>query len=425
MNVTGIVLAAGTSSRMGQPKQLLLYEGTSLVRRAAEAAVGSKTRQTIVVTGAASQQVDAQLTGLAVMLVHNDDYAQGMSTSLKAGLRAVRPEVDAVVVLLADQPFVSSKIIDGLIDVHQQTGAKVVRPRYGGQPGNPVLWDQSLFGELMEQTGDQGGRALLQKYREEIAWLDLPDETVQTDIDTPEAYASLTGTAPPPAVEADASSAPPDADGQASAITDGAHPNGASASPVPESDGHEGGDHPHVGGFTFCPRCATPLEIQPVAYDNGRSHPVCPSCHFVVWDDPKVAALTLIEWEGGILLGKRRERPGLGRWSFPSGFVDRGEMVEDAARRETKEETGLDVELTGLVGVYSAPGNPVIVIAYAAEVTGGTLKADDDLEELLSFDPDHLPDMAFAHDTRIVSDWRALRLTKARTPTTSQTTGAR
>src|SRR4051812_25321380 len=169
MNVTALVLAAGTSSRMGQPKQLLPYEGKSLVRRAAEAAIGSKTRQTIVVTGAASDQVDAELAGLAVMLVHNDDFAQGMSTSLRAGLKAVRPEVDAIIVLLADQPFVDTPVIDALIDLYEQTQAKIVRPRYGGQPGNPVLWDQSLFGELKEQTGDQGGRALLQKYRDEIA----------------------------------------------------------------------------------------------------------------------------------------------------------------------------------------------------------------------------------------------------------------
>jgi CTP:molybdopterin cytidylyltransferase MocA/ADP-ribose pyrophosphatase YjhB (NUDIX family) len=410
MNVTAIVLAAGTSSRMGQPKQLLPFEGKSLVRRAAEAAIGSKARQTLVVTGAASPQVDAELAGLAVMLVHNDAYAEGMSTSLKAGLRAVRPEVDAVVVLLADQPFISSEIIDGLIDLHALTEAKIVRPRYGGEPGNPVLWDQSLFRELMEQTGDQGGRALLQEYRDEVVWLDLPDARLQTDVDTPEAYANLTGSQLPPtsavtasdAQTAEVGLAPPDAPAfhERAAASEGTAPS--------ENDGATGG-HPHVGGFKFCPRCATPLEIQPVSYDGGREHPVCPNCGFVVWNDPKVAALTLIPWEGGLLLGLRRENPGSGRWSFPSGFVDRGEVVEEAALRETREETGLEVELTGLVGVYSEPGNPVIVIAYAAEVRGGTLQADDDLVELRVFDPDNLPEMAFAHDTRIVRDWQAFQ----------------
>jgi 8-oxo-dGTP diphosphatase len=191
-----------------------------------------------------------------------------------------------------------------------------------------------------------------------------------------------------------------------------AHEPGSTAT---GSDGHAGG-HPHVGGYKFCPRCATPLEVQPVAYDGGKEHQVCPSCRFVVWNDPKVAALTVIPWEGGILLGLRRENPGSGRWSFPSGFVDRGEVVPEAAVRETREETGLDVELTGLVGVYSEPGNPVVVIAYAAQVRGGTLAADDDLVELRSFDPDDLPEMAFPHDEQIVRDWQAGRFGQVGAP---------
>jgi molybdenum cofactor cytidylyltransferase len=377
---------------MGQPKQLLEYEGKSLVRRAAEAAVASKARRTIVVTGAASREVDARLAGLAVLLVHNPDYADGMSTSLKAGLRAVRPEVDAIVVLLADQPFVTAEIIDGLIDLHEQTGAKIVRPRYGDHPGNPVLWDSSLFAELLEQEGDQGGRAMLQKYRADVSWLELPDLGQQTDVDTPEAYAQLTG-GPPADV---AAPLPP-----------------SEPASVPDENGtqadHDDGGHPHVGGNRFCTRCATPLEILPVAYDGNREHPVCPACGWVVWNDPKVAVLTVIPWEGGILLGLRRENPGSGRWSFPSGFVDRGEVVEQAAVREVLEETGLNVDITSLIGVYSEPGKAVIVIAYAAEVRGGELQADDDLIELRAYDPENLPEMAFAHDTQIVRDWLALR----------------
>ena len=380
MNVTAIVLAAGTSSRMGQPKQLLQFEGRSLVRRAAEAAVSSRARQTIVVTGARSAEVDAELAGLAVLLVHNPEYAEGMSTSLKAGLRAVRPEVDAAVLLLADQPFVTSEIVDGLIDLYERTGAKIVRPRYGEVPGNPVLWDQSVFAELFEQEGDQGGRALLQKYATEVAWLELPDLGQQTDVDTPEAYAKLTGadlTPPAPLSGAERGEATDD------------HAN----------------SHPHVGGSRFCSRCATPLVTRQVEYDGGKEHQVCPACGFVVWADPKVAVLTVIPWDRGILLGRRTQNPGKGRWSFPSGFVDRGEVVEEAAVREVREETGLEIEVTGLVGVYSEPDNPVIVIAYAAVPRGGSLRADDDLVELQGFDPDDLPEMAFPHDTRIVRDW--------------------
>jgi len=398
MNVTAIVLAAGTSSRMGRPKQLLQYDGRSLVRRAAEAAVTSKARQTIVVTGAANDAVAAELSGLAVMLVHNPDYAAGMSTSLRAGLRAVRPEVDAVVVMLADQPFVTSEVVDALIDRHEETAATIVRPRYGEQPGNPVLWDQRAFGELIAQEGDRGGRALLQKYASEIAWVELPDQGQQTDVDTPEAYARLTEEEP----------RPPSPQSEVALTPRPPLPAAGEGEQAPE-DGQADGGHPHVGGDRFCTRCATPLEIRPVSYDGGREHPVCPNCGWVVWSDPKVAALTVIPWEGGILLGKRRENPGAGRWSFPSGFVDRGEVVEEAALREAYEETGLELELTGLVGVYSEPGNPVVVIAYATKARGGTLRADDDLVELQAFDPDELPEMAFPHDTKIVRDWTAFR----------------
>lgn len=377
MNVTAIVLAAGTSSRMGQPKQLLPFEGKSLVRRAVEAATASRVRQTIVVTGANREAVEHELTGLAILLVHNPEYEQGMSTSLRAGLKAVRPEADAAIVLLADQPFVDAALVNALLDLYEHAPSSIVRPRYGGVPGNPVLWDRSLFSELMAQEGDQGGRGLLQAHVREIAWLELPDPKRQTDVDTPEAYAALTGAAPAPPKQ---------------------------APPAPSSPPHH-----REGGVKFCARCATPLQMRPVSYDNGKVHPVCPSCGYVVWNDPKVAVLVVIPWEGGILLGRRNQNPGKGKWSFPSGFVDRGEVVEEAARREALEETGLEVMIQGLVGVYSEPDNPVVVIAYAGEPRGGSLRADDDLDELRGFPTDALPELAFAHDDRIIRDWLAHR----------------
>jgi ADP-ribose pyrophosphatase YjhB (NUDIX family) len=166
----------------------------------------------------------------------------------------------------------------------------------------------------------------------------------------------------------------------------------------------------------YCQRCATPLQMLPNSHDNGRIHPTCPACGFVVWHDPKVAVLAVVPWEGGILLGRRTEHPGVGKWSFPSGFVDRGEPVEAALRREVLEETGLSIDILGLVGVYSARGNPTVVIAYAVEPTGGTLVGLDDLRDLQGYSTDALPEMAFAHDERIVRDWLAFRARAGQQP---------
>ncbi|MDP8924359.1 MAG: NTP transferase domain-containing protein [Chloroflexota bacterium] len=375
MNVGAIVLAAGTSSRMGRPKLLLPLGGTSLVRRAVETAVGSRAKQVVVVTGAHREQVERELAGLPVGLAHNPDFAAGMSGSLRAGLLALRPETDAAVVLLADQPFIGPEVVDALIEVYAATRAPVVRPRYAGQPGNPVLWDRSLFGQLLEQRGDQGGRELLRQYTDRIAWRELPDARAQEDVDTPEAYETLlrefeiaAGPAPSP-------------------------PNTA--------------DHGHgSGGARFCSRCGQALVQREI---EGRARPVCPACDTVAWADPKVAVAVVIPWQGGILLGRRAIDPGRGRWSFPSGYVDRGEVLEEAARREVLEEIGLDVRIAGLVGAYSAAGNPVVLIVYAGEVVPGQPIAGPEVDELRAFAPDALPDMAFSHDDRIVRDWLALR----------------
>ena len=191
MNVAAIVLAAGTSSRMGRPKLLLPFAGKTLVRRAVESAVASRARQVVVVTGAYRELVERELAGLPVKLAHNPEFAIGMSGSVRAGIKSVPPETDAAVVILADQPFVGAEIIDALIEVYEASRAPIVRPRYAGQPGNPVLWDRSLFGELMQQQGDQGGRELLKRYADRVAWRELPDARAQEDIDTPEAYAAL------------------------------------------------------------------------------------------------------------------------------------------------------------------------------------------------------------------------------------------
>lgn len=157
----------------------------------------------------------------------------------------------------------------------------------------------------------------------------------------------------------------------------------------------------------FCPECATVLEQREV---DGRVRSACPDCRFVHFEDPKLAVALLIENQGRLLLGRRGERSqAAGQWSFPAGFVERGEVVEAAARREAREETGLDVRVGALIGLYSEPGAPVVLAVYAATIAGGVMAAADDLVELAYFAPTDLPPPAFTHDARIVADWRLWR----------------
>lgn len=125
--------------------------------------------------------------------------------------------------------------------------------------------------------------------------------------------------------------------------------------------------------------------------------------------DPKVAVAVIVADDRGILLQKRAMEPRLGLWTFPSGYVDRGEQVERAAEREVLEEIGLEVRLTHLLGVYSEPGNPVVLIVYTGDIPADrepTVQAEE-ISALRYFHPTDLPPLAFEHDYSIVADWEA------------------
>ena len=132
-------------------------------------------------------------------------------------------------------------------------------------------------------------------------------------------------------------------------------------------------------------------------------------CGVAVFEDPKLAAVTLVAFDGKLALVRRGVEPHLGRWSFPSGYVDRGERVEDAAVRETLEETGLHVRLNGLVGLYSETGLHVAVAVYAAEVVCGKLEAGHDAQGAALFEIGDMPPLPFPHDYRILEDWLEFR----------------
>lgn len=155
----------------------------------------------------------------------------------------------------------------------------------------------------------------------------------------------------------------------------------------------------------YCQRCGGPTAEQEV---DGRMRPVCAQCGAVTYLDPKLAAAVVIGRDGKVLLGLRAGHTrNPGTWSFPAGFVERGERVEDAAVREAREESGLEVRLGPLLGLWSDVGEPVVLVAYAATIAAGVeAVAGDDLLEVGWFALDELPPLAFAHDAEILKAWR-------------------
>ena len=155
----------------------------------------------------------------------------------------------------------------------------------------------------------------------------------------------------------------------------------------------------------FCAGCGSRLEIKAV---EGKPRPVCVNCQRVVYHDPKVAATCVVERQGKVLMIQRDTPVGRGLWSMPGGYIDRGEVVEEGAAREVLEETGLQVEVQGLLGLFSEAGIPVLVVAFTARETGGSLIAGPEAQDVGFFSLEDLPPMAFPWDKVILDRWRRL-----------------
>ncbi|SEU30285.1 nucleotidyltransferase family protein [Stigmatella erecta] len=192
MRVGGVVLAAGSSSRLGQPKQLLLHEGKTLVRRTAEAAVAAGLAPVITVLGAHPEAVAAELAGLPVHPVLNPDWTAGMGLSLRVGLRALPPGVDAALVVLCDQLRVDAAHLSALVDTFTRTHAPIVASGYAGARGVPALFSRALFAELEALSPGEGARRVIAREPSRVVEVALAggDE----DLDTAADLARLTGT---------------------------------------------------------------------------------------------------------------------------------------------------------------------------------------------------------------------------------------
>lgn len=198
-DVAAIVLAAGSASRFRASagkngpvtKLVALLDGKALVRRVAEAALASRARPVIVVTGHARAEVEAALVGLPLRFIHNADFASGLASSLKAGIAAAPADAQGALILLGDMPDLSVGVIDALIAARAaHPGAKAIVPLFGGKRGNPALVSRTLFQAVAQLEGDIGARALIAAAGADIVETPVDDAAIHFDVDTPEVLAA-------------------------------------------------------------------------------------------------------------------------------------------------------------------------------------------------------------------------------------------
>jgi molybdenum cofactor cytidylyltransferase len=187
----GIILAAGASTRMGQPKPLLTWRGEPFIRHIARAALGADLSPIMIVAGAHLAEMRAAVADLPVTLIHNPDWEAGQSTSVRCGLQALPDTIGSAIFLLADQPQISIELVKALRDQHAQTLGPIVAPLIDDRRGNPVLFDRLTFDDLMSLSGDVGGRAVFAKHP--IMYVPWHDANLLLDVDTPEDYQRLQG----------------------------------------------------------------------------------------------------------------------------------------------------------------------------------------------------------------------------------------
>ena len=204
LSTAAIILAAGSSSRMGggRHKLLLPLDDRPVLAHVIDATLASQARPIIVVLGHQSDQVRSQIKHYTIhhdiILVENTHYLQGMSTSLRIGIQTILTNgyrkdtlsyrVDSALIMLGDQPLITPRVIDTLITAYRTAGTPIVAPLYNGKRGSPVLFDKNLFAELIEVTGDEGGRTVLERHRHEVALIEIGDALANYDVDTWEAY---------------------------------------------------------------------------------------------------------------------------------------------------------------------------------------------------------------------------------------------
>ncbi len=197
--ISAIVLAAGQATRFGRCKQVLRLGGKTILDHVLDNLRGSQIDDVVIVLGAHADEIREKVRLLErdnERIVTNADFASGMSTSIQAGLRALPESAEAAMIVLGDQPFVTPRTIDLLVDEYRRTRASVVVPTYNGVRGNPVIVDRSLFGEMLGIRGDVGCRAIFGDHAQSITKVPVDDRGVLVDIDTREDFDTFVGESP-------------------------------------------------------------------------------------------------------------------------------------------------------------------------------------------------------------------------------------
>ncbi len=182
-----IILAAGASSRLGQPKQLLTIDGESLLRRTSRLALEGSFSPVVVVLGSHPEQFESQLHGLDVHTVWNQVWQDGMASSLKCGLEALEalgPAPSNLLILVCDQPKLTLPVLQALLHEHQSSGAQITASSYSGARGVPAIFTQAIFPQLASLRGDEGARRVIAHHQDRVETVDFPGGA--DDIDTPD-----------------------------------------------------------------------------------------------------------------------------------------------------------------------------------------------------------------------------------------------
>lgn len=195
--IAAVVLAAGRSRRMGTNKLVEPIGGRPMLARVVDAALASAAAPVLVVTGHQRHAVAASIEGRPVTLVHNPAHAEGISTSVKAGIAALPDDVDGALICLGDMPGIAPAVLDRLIAAYAPAENRAICvPTFGGRRGNPVLWDRRFFTEMMEIAGDVGARHLVGAHADQVVEVEMADDGVLVDVDTPDALAALRAESP-------------------------------------------------------------------------------------------------------------------------------------------------------------------------------------------------------------------------------------